>query len=72
MGKDSKEKENSYYYDARRERRRRPSSIYLKRVTSAREKMTVIVTMDGNVQDVRIFIEDLLGSITVMDVLNTS
>jgi hypothetical protein len=31
--------------------------------------MTVVVAMDGNVQDVRVFIEDLLGSITVMDVL---
>ncbi len=31
--------------------------------------MTVVVAMDGNVQDVGVFIEDLLGSITVMDIL---
>lgn len=45
------------------------SKTHLQGVTGAREKMAVVVTMNGNVQDARVVVEDLLRSITVMDVL---
>ena len=45
-------------------------STYFQGVAGTREKMSVVVAVDGNVQDVGIVVKDLLGSITVMDILN--
>ena len=45
-------------------------STYFQGVAGPREKMSVVVTVDGNVQDMGIVVKDLLGSITVMDILN--
>lgn len=37
--------------------------------SSAREKVPVVMTMDGHVQHARIIIENLLGTISMMDIL---
>lgn len=43
----------------------------LHRISSSREKLTIVVTMDGNVENVRVFVKNLLRAIAVVNVLGT-